>query len=424
MLEGVIENFAYFENLHTQTHRVWMYPIMIWGDVVLSEDRRQIVKTNMDLVGLSLIKLLQQVLECMSCSSKLDIDGSNVFGLYNSLQALSNFAHHETMAPWLSLEVRLALRSNRLIQEFARVEWGTTCGIQSFVRRPEFWNAHIGYIPPVRTVRSTGQDTCTKCGVPTFRPVRCAKCDKVAYCSFECRQDHRPLHAKLCKFDPAEEVDSAAAAVNAPLSDAILLSRPVSSSVYLLEYSRSPQSFRSCFLTCPKLQECHALLIDNGYDTELPSGAKIFVSPDQFQPVMQTLSAECWELKPRHIIVNDDFEEAVVQTVNSLRSSDRIKQKTRAVLELGKDLDHAQASTEPSVDFDESTGEGAATACPQRSVGADLEAVPFIVKRTFIHIPVQSSLWSDPGGQKTASTTDADPRCGPNPRLTYQRVSQ
>merc|ERR1711862_168172 len=119
---------------------------------------------------------------------------------------------------------------------------------------------------------------------------------------------------------------------NAPLADAILQQRSIPDSVHVLEFSRSPQSFRDCLLHCPALEECREALSTNGFSSELPAGAKLFVRPQQVKPVMQALSSEGWNLKPRHVIVNDEFEDVVVKAVASLRSSDRVKQKSRATI--------------------------------------------------------------------------------------------
>lgn len=262
------------------------------------------------------------------------------------------------------------------------------------------------------------------------------------------------MHAAVCNLETKlDDANDRATEANAPISDAILRSQTRSPSVYLLEYSRSPQSFRNCLLKCPSLEQCRKALRDHGFDTELPSGAKLFVLPEHVELVMQTLADEGWELKPRHIIVSDEFEDAVVRAIESLRSSERVKQKCRKNLtepsqssgEVYQDDPeegtHAGGDRTPewfakpahssrdvdAGDTDERTRGGALNTDGNVTPEGIPVVFPYLVKRTFLHIPFPSSLWSGPtSGQKTASTTDAQPQKGENPRQvrkTQQRIA-
>lgn len=136
--------------------------------------------------------------------------------------------------------------------------------------------------------------------------------------------------------------------------------------------------------------------------------------PELVQPVIEALTdmglkpleSQDGSLKPRHVIVSSDFEGAVVGAIDSLRSSDRVKEKSRLV--VTKSRQRPEQATDSELDSED-----------EEKVGTHAEA-PCIIKRTFVDVPIQSSLWSGPSaGPKTVSTTDACARVGPNPRLTH-----
>lgn len=124
-----------------------------------------------------------------------------------------------------------------------------------------------------------------------------------------------------------------------------------------------------------------------------------------FELILVTVREEALDLKPRHVIVSDEFNDALQEAIGSLRGGDRVKQKQRSPFIITA-TEHATAPAERSDDVS-----GGGPAEEARNV------FPYIVKRTFIHIPVASSLCSGPSSSpKTASTTDAHSENGANPR--------
>jgi hypothetical protein len=107
--------------------------------------------------------------------------------------------------------------------------------------------------------------------------------------------------------------------------------------VVLLEYRRSPRSFRDALMCGPELQESRAALQRVGLCHELPCGAKIFVRPEWFEVVVKAvraeLAAEGVDLKPRHVVVAMELESAVAAAVAPLRS-ERVTVKSRKEVEL------------------------------------------------------------------------------------------
>ncbi|CAE8630042.1 unnamed protein product [Polarella glacialis] len=212
------------------------------------------------------------------------------------------------------------------------------------------------------------------------------------------------------------EADDRAVDANATLSAAIFESRRVPLCISLLEYSRSPQSFREVFLEGSSFEACRQGLREtealtelwgSGGVPELVSGAKLLVHPEQAQALLLQLhsgfvqiqpdreyegSPQEVQLRPRHVIVSEDFEPALLEAIAALpgRGTKRISEKQRQPM-----TDATSSSSGDQVPKEDDTDE---------------PLMP--VSRTFIHFSEASSIWSGPThGQKTSSTTSA-----PNPR--------
>merc|ERR1712048_48157 len=86
-----------------------------------------------------------------------------------------------------------------------------------------------------------------------------------------------------------QEADARAATVNGPLSSAILRSRLVPDAVVLLEVDRTLSTLRDALLAGDELANVRDALMSHGHPVELPSGAKVFVRPEQYQSVVTTI---------------------------------------------------------------------------------------------------------------------------------------
>merc|ERR1712032_451608 len=142
--------------------------------------------------------------------------------------------------------------------------------------------------------------------------------------------------------------------------------------VHILEFSRSCKEYRvaleKALLTDPALEPCRWHMARRS--CELPCGAKIFVHQDQYEHVVAAVNNGNWDLKPRHIVVAADFEEAVTNAVANIPSSCQVRLKSFS--------GHAFQVTE------------------------DLEEPPSLVRRTFIDLDVPTSLHS---GRQTEPRT-------------------
>jgi hypothetical protein len=162
-------------------------------------------------------------------------------------------------------------------------------------------------------------------------------------------------------------------------SDSARGSEPATVAVVVLQYSQSGEWFRRALMEGPELQEQRAKLNGAGFSPALPSGAKIFVDPQAFQAVVQHLEEEGWELKKSHVIVAKDFENKVRAVVEAARDATARREhgncKVKSHTELSIPLSHEMTSETSTLP----------PAC-------DMPA--FILKRTFVHVPIPSSMWS------------------------------
>lgn len=160
-----------------------------------------------------------------------------------------------------------------------------------------------------------------------------------------------------------------AADANAPLMDALVHSSRALGCVpiVILEYSRNDEWFRQALSTAPELEERRKAIVDAGWSVELSCGAKSFVVPHFFEIVEKYLQDRSIELSRRHVIVEESMEQAVRQVLEvqrqSIRRQDRGSFKLKSKMHV--DVAIAQSLTMAS-----------------------------LVKRTFIHIDIPSSMRS------------------------------
>jgi len=183
--------------------------------------------------------------------------------------------------------------------------------------------------------------------------------------------------------------------VNAQLSEAILKSSSQSSfcHVLLITYSRKPAVFREALLTDSRLHDCRQALLDRGFPVELSSGAKALVQPDQYEPLMEFIRLSCLMFASWHLFLDPSLESIVAEIIDEVNSKLRKKEKF-----------YQKSAKKVPLEFAAKVQEMECKA---------------IVLRTFIQIPVSSSMYSAQGSsqQHTASTTDAaEGRQGPNHR--------
>merc|ERR1712190_399305 len=136
--------------------------------------------------------------------------------------------------------------------------------------------------------------------------------------------------------------------------------------VILLKYKRDPAEFHELLLTCPELQPYRDALKECGIPLELEGGAKVFVSPNKYEGLLNHLHYFGSQPHGSHVLVDEHLVETVQLVVQRLPRDAKVRRGLQEELPL--------VTTE----------------------------------HTFINVHLPSSLRSEPiDGPRTASTTDA-----------------
>jgi len=187
-----------------------------------------------------------------------------------------------------------------------------------------------------------------------------------------------------------QSVPGSADAVNAQLSAALVHKTHLDSGprILLLKFSRRPAALRASLTKAPELVACKETLEEHGFSSELPSGAKVFVSWEHYEPALEAVRLAGMKLFPDNVLVDESLEPVVLQLVHQLRGRNWVHPKDSQVVPL---------------------------AFPQAALQAEHQ---IDVSRTFIHVRLPTSLLSpsQTGGERMVSTTDADPRKSVNHR--------
>jgi len=162
-----------------------------------------------------------------------------------------------------------------------------------------------------------------------------------------------------------------------------------------MRFSRSPQAFSNALMHCADLASVRESLKDHGFPVELPSGAKLFVQPDDYCAVLEAVRLGQWVLHPSDIIVDPTLEASVLQVARNL-PRDEAGRRAK-VLPRGSQV------------------------VPLNFAAKSVELGSVVYQaRTFINIKVPSSS----SQQYTKSTTDASTRKVKNHRRGHQYPAQ
>lgn len=172
-----------------------------------------------------------------------------------------------------------------------------------------------------------------------------------------------PSHSELpAPIDVAElEAQASIAAARQSNEDTEDHSNADTLPFVLLKFSQSKSWLPAALLEGPELEPEREALAQAGFNAKLPSGAKIFVPPDAFLPVVRHLGMHNLTLKSSHVVVSADLEEKVLSVVQVAReaATRRERGSCKVAERIGMD------------------------AAPE-----------YKTKRTFIHVHVPSSLLS------------------------------
>merc|ERR1712096_378895 len=144
---------------------------------------------------------------------------------------------------------------------------------------------------------------------------------------------------------------------------------------------------------------CRQALAVHGYHAELPSGAKAFIHPEQYEAVQE--ATESQQLRPWHVLVAKEFEGVVTETVKSLPSRSQVRERQRSAIQyINRYCEHC-AQADPKFKCSHCEGTWYCSKVCQRrdwrfhkAQNATGFELPIVVKHTFIHLEIPTSLCS------------------------------
>ncbi len=86
----------------------------------------------------------------------------------------------------------------------------------------------------------------------------------------------------------------------------------------LLEYSRCPPEFHYALRKGALLEQCRRALVTAKRSWELPSRAKVFVHPHQFEETVDLLDKLDLVLLKQHVVVVESLEHKVIASLSDL----------------------------------------------------------------------------------------------------------
>jgi len=100
--------------------------------------------------------------------------------------------------------------------------------------------------------------------------------------------------------------------------------------IYLLTFTRHPREFERTLHEGRELEQVRAEMVENGLSPRLPSGAAIFVIPEQYQHALGVVAPLV--LKHRHVIVSESCAPLVLEAVGALASRLKVKLRSMDIL--------------------------------------------------------------------------------------------
>merc|ERR1719327_2571786 len=165
------------------------------------------------------------------------------------------------------------------------------------------------------------------------------------------------IEESLRDATPPDAAHGTAPAVNAQVSDALLRTRVVDTGprVAILKYSRAPRAFKEVFAQSRVLARRRETLEANRFQSILEAGANVFVKPEHYIATMEAIGAKGLRLFSSHVVVEAELVDHVASLVGGIHQG--VYPRGSETVPIGY-------------------------------------PVPIGVERTFINIPVPSSLWS------------------------------
>ncbi|CAE8589324.1 unnamed protein product [Polarella glacialis] len=108
-----------------------------------------------------------------------------------------------------------------------------------------------------------------------------------------------------------------------------------------LKFRRTPESWRKALLDGEELRPCIEALRAVGLDATLMSGAKLFVRPEHYEPVLKNIEQQGFRLYASHVLVAAEFFQSVVAALMAVPSTSQVGKpsRTRLAVDLNEDSD-------------------------------------------------------------------------------------
>ena len=93
----------------------------------------------------------------------------------------------------------------------------------------------------------------------------------------------------------------------------------------IVEFKRSPDSFRQTADLSEEMEPWRWPLIIAELPLRSPTGAKMFVAPEVYDPVLRGVLAEGLLLRPRHVIMDPEAVNALQRALQAVPGKDQVR---------------------------------------------------------------------------------------------------
>lgn len=105
--------------------------------------------------------------------------------------------------------------------------------------------------------------------------------------------------------------------------------QPEFETILELRLSRNPKQCEERLHRGPELETVRAALNEEGYGSRLPSGAAIFVRPQEYQATKKAIAMH--RLRPYHVIVSHTLYPLVLEAINAVSCRSKVRVRSREV---------------------------------------------------------------------------------------------
>merc|ERR1719158_304753 len=124
----------------------------------------------------------------------------------------------------------------------------------------------------------------------------------------------------------------------------------VHEAVYITACSRYPEGFRQLLYHQSTLKTCRGAMEEAGIPCEMPSGAKVFCSPEQYPALCTATEHFKTILRPYHVLSSERCHGTVLRTIRDMPRSLKIRVKADFVYAYIADSDGTDGASSGSAE--------------------------------------------------------------------------